>query len=63
MKYGKKILTAVISLVLAVGIFFLGYFSFAWLNKDVMSLKFIVDTYEKYYYEYSDDYLHLMVDV
>lgn len=55
----KKLLLSVIAVALAIFIFFGGFFvaKSVYNDKELRRVKFILDTYHKYYYNESDDYL------
>ena len=63
MKIKKKIFlsifSAILALALALGGFFVGRAVYS--DKELRRVKFILDTYHKYYYEESDDYLSELV--
>lgn len=56
----KKIIAFVLSFVCLVGAFFAGFFLRDVADPDMASLRFIVETYRKYYLEESDDFVSVM---
>ena len=58
----KKILSVIGVLVFGVGMFFVGYFVRNFKDPDLVSLKFVLDTYKKHYLEQEDNYIELMVE-
>ena len=60
MKIVKKVLIVVGILLALTASFFGGYFTRNLTDPDLVSLKFILDEYKKYYLEESDDYLSIM---
>jgi hypothetical protein len=49
-------------LLLCVTTFFAGFFTRAITNKEMTSLRFILNQYEKYYLEESDNYISIMAN-
>ena len=58
----KYIIICVVVAGLMTGSFFGGYFLRAKTDQDIVSLKFVLDTYKKYYLEESDDYIRIMAE-
>ena len=58
----KKVLAIIGILVFGVGMFFVGYFARNFKDPDLVSLKFVLDTYKKHYLEQEDNYIELMVE-
>lgn len=58
----KKILAIIGVLVFGTGMFFAGYFVRNFKDPDLVSLKFVIDTYKKHYLEQEDNYIELMVE-
>ena len=56
----KKIIAFVLGFVCLVGAFFAGFFLRDITDPDMASLRFIVETYRKYYLEESDDFVSVM---
>ena len=56
----KKIIVVVISAICLIGSFFAGFVLRDVSDPDMASLKFIVETYKKYYLEESDDFVSIM---
>ena len=59
-KIFKKILVVVISAICLIGSFFAGFVLRDVSDPDMASLRFIVETYKKYYLEESDDFVSIM---
>ena len=59
-KIFKRILIVVISAICLIGSFFAGFVLRDVSDPDMASLKFIVETYKKYYLEESDDFVSIM---
>ena len=59
-KIFKKIIVVVISAICLIGSFFAGFVLRDVSDPDMASLKFIVETYKKYYLEESDDFVSIM---
>ena len=59
-KIFKKILVVVISAICLIGSFFAGFVLRDVSDPDMASLRFIVETYTKYYLEESDDFVSIM---
>lgn len=62
MKIAKRILILVGCLALAIGGFFGGYIVRGTQGEDIAALKFVLDTYKKYYLEETDDYVSVMAN-
>lgn len=58
----KKILAIIVSIVFAVGVFFAGYFLGTYTDKDVATLKFVLENYKNYYLNEEENYLDIMID-
>lgn len=56
----KKIIAVALGIVCLVGAFFAGFFLRDVTDPDMASLRFIVETYRKYYLEESDDFVSVM---
>ena len=56
----KRVLAGIVCAVLLVGAFLAGYFLRDVTNPEMASLRFIVETYKKYYLEESDDFVSIM---
>ncbi|HBF44687.1 MAG TPA: hypothetical protein DDW16_03580, partial [Clostridiales bacterium] len=63
MKTKKKIFLSIFSVILALALSLGGFFvgRAVYSDKELRRVKFILDTYHKYYYEESDDYLSELV--
>ena len=58
----KKILTVIVAIVATVGVFFAGYFVGTYTDKDVATLKFVLENYKRYYLNEDENYLDIMID-